>query len=103
MIRDLPEDSSSVLKFYSVNPDGSRKIEKSYILRKGELVEGDLDDPDLVLFLYYKYLSALNNRNLCSIIKEAVNNGELKMESSLSNANLAWKFKGMMKYKDCVG
>ena len=83
LIKDLPKDSDSILKFYNLKSDGS--------------------NPDLIISINSNYLSSLTNKNFCEIIKKAYSNGDVSFETSLSKVSLAWKFKSMMKYKSCLG
>jgi flagellar basal body-associated protein FliL len=102
IVQDLPSDAVLQLKFYNYN-SGSQAWEKSFVMKKGSVVEDDVDEADIVLSLNSKYLNELTNKNFCDVIKEANANGDLGFESSLSTAGLAWKFKSVMKYKDCFG
>ena len=97
------EAVNSILKFYNLKSDGSKVFEKSYILKKGSVKEGDLSNPDLIISINSNYLSSLTNKNFCEIIKKAYSNGDVSFETSLSKVSLAWKFKSMMKYKSCLG
>jgi len=101
MIKTIPDNAVLLLKFYNFN-SGEREWEKSYILRKGKVTEGE-EKADITLTLDSKYLKELTNNNFCSIIKLAKKNGDLGFETSLSTTSMLWKFKGMMKYKDCFG
>ena len=102
MIKDLPSDAVLLLRFYNFN-SGERAWEKSYVLRKSEVKEGFVDKADLTLALHSKYLSQLTTDNFCSIIKSAKQNGDLGAYSELSTAALLWKFKSMLKYRECFG
>ena len=102
VIKDLPEDSSVLLKFYNFD-SGSREWEKSFVLTKGNVEEGSVDIPDLTIYLHSKYLDGWNSRNFCNIMSEANRNGDLGYETSLSSVKFAWKFKSMNKHKSCFG
>jgi hypothetical protein len=102
MIKDLPDEATLNLGFYNFY-SGYREWEKFFILTKGDAVEGDTKEYDLMLAMHSKYLTILNNNNLCSVIKTAQNNGDFYTETDLSTPALLWKFGGMMEYKDCLG
>ena len=107
MIKMLPENSIISLKFYNFNT-GSRVWEKSYILKKGyakELKEGITKDInlDITLSMHSKYLNELTDQNLCSIIRKAKSNNDLGIEMHISYAALLWKYRTVLKYKDCFG
>jgi hypothetical protein len=102
MIRDLPEGTAINLRFFNFN-SGLRQWEKSYILTKGSAKEGLSNSADITLSLHSKYLTQFTTQNFCGVIKQANANGDLGFESSLSKVSLLWKFKSMMKYRDCLG
>lgn len=92
MIGAIPSDASIALKIG----------EKNYILEKGIVKEGNADS-EITITLPEKYLEGLTNKNFCSVIQKANKNRDLGFETSLSKTSLAWKFKGMYKYRDCLG
>jgi len=102
MIKAMPEDQTILLEFYNFN-SGSREVEKTYTLRKGKVTEEKVSNPGIILSLHSKYLKGLTNKNFCKVIQKANKAGDLGFESSFSEASLAWKFRSMMKYKDCLG
>ena len=102
MIQDLPRDTTILLKFYNFNT-GERQWEKSYILKKRSVKEGDTNEYDLFLYIHSKYLQSFRGQGLCGTIQTANNNGDLGVESELSDIKLSWKFKNIMEYKDCFG
>jgi len=102
VVKDLPEDSTVLLRFYNFD-SGTREWEKSFILTKGGVEEGYIDNADLVLFIHSKYLDQWTNRNFCTIMSNANKNGDLGYESSLSSVKLAWKFKSLNSHKSCFG
>lgn len=101
IVKAIPDKSTIILKFYNFN-SGEREIEKSYIITTGKIIEGEAA-ADVTIFLSSKYLSGLTNKNFCDIIQKANNNGDLGIESELSDSALAWKLKSMFKYKSCLG
>lgn len=102
LIRDLPSNTLLVLRFYNYNT-GEMQWEKSYAIKKGEVKEGYTEGADITFTLDSKYLEGLTNKNFCSMIQTAKANGDLGIHASLSEAALVWKFKGMFKYRECLG
>lgn len=101
MVKAVPLGSTILLKFYNFDSE-ERAFEKSYIITTGKIVEGEAE-ADIVLLLHSKYLKGLTNKNFCSVIQKANKNKDLGIETELSSAALAWKFKSMYEYKSCLG
>lgn len=99
-VKDLPENGIIALKFYDFS--GEQRIWRKQILigRNGFLNSGK---PDMVLIMHSRYISELNETNLCDVISSAKGNGEMWVESEYSDAKLFLKYSSMMKYKDCLG
>ena len=102
LIQDLPKDGKVLLRFYNFD-SGFRQWEKSYVLKKGEVTEGYIEDADIIITLYSGYLNSLTNKNFCSVIQTANKNKDLGIDYGVSKVNLLWKFKSMLKYRDCFG
>jgi hypothetical protein len=102
IVNELPADASIVLRFYNFN-SGEREWEKSYIILKGKVKEGYNADADMIVSLHSKYIEPLTNKNFCSIVKGAQKNGDFGYESKLSDARMLWKYKAMIKYRECFG
>ncbi len=102
MILALPDDAKLLLAFYNFNT-GERTWEKFYTITKGNAEQKTSSDYDIRLNLHSKYLTVLNQDNLCSVIQTANNNGDFGSETELSSFSLGWKFKSMLKYRDCLG
>jgi len=102
MIQDLPDDAVLTLSFYSFNT-GEREWERNYILTKGNVEEGTAEEADIKLIMASKYLTILKTNNLCGVIQLSQNKGDFASETELSSFSLAWKFKSMKEYKDCLG
>lgn len=104
MIQELPKDALISLKLYNFNT-GVRQWEKAYLITKGdvkEVNEQDIDQSklDAEIIINSKYpLSA----EFCAAIKQARANNDFGYELKASKVSLLWKYKGMMKYKDCFG
>jgi hypothetical protein len=102
VVRDLPEGAILQLQFYNYN-SGERQDEKSFVIKRASVREGSGENADIVLSLSSKYLNELTSRNFCDVIKKANANRDLGFDSKISSVALAWKFKSVMKYKDCFG
>lgn len=103
-VQALPANSVLLLKFYNFN-SGERAWEKAYILKKGVATETSNfnEKADVTLFIHSKYLQELTNKNFCEVIKKANQNGDLGSDTELSPLALAWKFKSVYRYRDCIG
>jgi hypothetical protein len=91
MVDDLPSGTSINLIIgdtnYKVDGDG--------------VVIGKFEDPDITLTLPGEYLDR-EWTGICSTVKEALGEGDLGIETHLSKTRLAWKYKKMLEYKDCI-
>lgn len=99
LVKAIPSEETASLKFYNFD-SGERTIEKSFLIKQGSLVESD-ETAEVVLLLHSKYLAELTNKNFCETLKKANQNGDLSIETNLSEISLAWKFKSMYEFKDC--
>jgi len=73
-----------------------------YVVEKGSIRSGRASDPDISIALPVEYVRYIPE-GLCSIIERAEHNGELWIEEHSSTASLLWKYKSMLKYRDCLG
>lgn len=101
IVQDLPSDGVLLLKFYNFNT-GERTWEKSYVIKKGSVKEGS-ENADITISLNSKYLDSLTTRNFCNIIQLAKANNDVVFDTSISATSVAWKYKGVVKYKGCFG
>lgn len=101
MVKDLPTSATILLRFYNFN-SGTRQWEKSYILKRGDVQEGNTA-ADMTIIISSKYLSELTSSNLCSVLQKAQKNGDFSTESTMSTLSLMWKYRSMMKYRSCLG
>jgi len=102
MIQALPGNAKIVLSFYKFAGD-ERIWEKSYLLSKGSVKEGNLEDFDINLIMDSKYITVLNANNFCQIIKTAKQNNDFWSTTAISKTSLVWRYRGVLKYKDCFG
>ncbi len=102
IIRALPEDAKISIKPYNFN-SGERRWEKEYKITGDAVQDGKIENPDVSIRIDSKYLTQLKENNLCDVIKQAKQNGELGFDVSISRTRLLWKYKSVLKYKDCFG
>ena len=99
-IGDLPSKGIIGLQFYDF-VEGQRIWQSGFLIGKdGFLSSGT---PDLILIMHTKYISALNEMDLCGVVQTAKANGDMWVESELGDAKLFLKYASMMKYRDCFG
>ena len=79
-------------------------VGKSMLTIKKDLVlEEEAVDADIYIYLEESYLDEMKRRDICEVLSEAFDEGGVYTETSLSKAELSWKYKGMLKYRDCLG
>jgi hypothetical protein len=104
IIQKLPENAKIKLSFYNFNT-GERQWERTYILTKGDAVQGDasLSDVDIALIMHSRNLPLLKGDNFCEVINAAQRNRDFAMETERSTVSLAWQYKSVIGYRDCLG
>ncbi len=100
MVKKIPEKSPISLQFFHFNY-GYRTWQDIFIMADGKLLENA--NPVISLSLSSKYISEFKENNFCEIIQKAKENGDLGFDSEYSEVKLLWKYKGLIKYKDCFG
>ena len=97
-IEDVPEKFPIAIRFFKF--ENKQKIwQDGFLIGNNQLLsEGT---PTIYLSLHSKYISELNNENLCEVIKKANENGDLGFNSEYSKASLLWKYKTMLPHRDC--
>ena len=104
IIQELPKNALISLRLYN-SDTGTRQWEKSYVITKGNVEEVnaqnmDENKLDAEIIINSKYaLSA----EFCTVIKQARANNEFGYELKSSKISLLWKYREMMKYRDCFG
>ncbi len=101
-VRDIPAGGTILLRFYTY-ATGEQTWENSYILRTGRVERSSTADADIVISMHSKYLDTLTNKNLCATIANAQQNNDVSTESRLSSTGLAWKYRSMARYRECLG
>lgn len=92
IIQDLPKDAVVEIRFG----------EDYFSVSRDSINPGRPKNPDLSISLPANYASQLSD-GLCEVTKKANSNGELIIEARAPQAVLLWKYKGMLKHKECLG
>ncbi len=100
VIKELPKDAVISLRLYNFD-SGERQWEESYIITKNSVEVGETSDADIEIIVSSKYIPQLGN--LCSAVQNAKANGDLEYEYNIGKTKLLWKYKSMMKHKNCFG
>lgn len=101
VIKALPSDSKILIKFFHFEGD-TRVIERTYIASEGSLKEGGLENSDLIINIASEYLNKMTTKNVCAVLTQARKNGDLGIELVASETSLAWKYKSIVRYRDCL-
>ena len=104
MIKDMPKKANVRLRLYD-DSRGERKWEETYFITGkivNEVSSDDNEKADVEIYLDSNYISELGLREFCSSIKKAKADGKFGAELKMSKVSFLWKYKGMMKYKDCL-
>ncbi len=92
LVKDLPKDAVISLKVG----------ESSFIVKKGDVQQGVAENPDIEVWFDEKYLEDLGAMGICGSASKAKNENGFRVYSSLSELELLWKFRSLLKYKDCI-
>jgi len=92
IIQDIPKKAEISLIFSDTK--------ESYIITKSSVKKGQAINPDIIITIPSTYIPSLSN--FCNAIKTANTNKDLGYELVASKMSLLWKYKSMMKYKDCL-
>ncbi|MBS3076158.1 hypothetical protein J4481_00250 [Candidatus Pacearchaeota archaeon] len=101
IIQSLPKNTAIDLKFFDF-VNGKRVWLREYSLENGKILEQKMESPEIIISLHSKYLAGLYQEDFCAVLKNANTNGDLGFETDLSTASLLWKFKSIIKYKECI-
>lgn len=101
VVSDLPKSAVISLRLYNFN-SGERQWEKSYIITKGKVIEGNAENPDLDIILSSKYIYEIA-KDMCAGVNLAKKNGDIGFDLKISEAGFLWKYKSMFGYRSCFG
>jgi len=99
-IKDVPKNGKISFNFYHFNGD-CRIWDKIYFLNNGK-IEEKLAEADIEIYMHSDYISKINETNICEVIKEARDKGDLGHVENVGATELVWGYGGMLKYKDCL-
>lgn len=92
-VEDLPKNALVILEIG----------EESYVIRKDSVEPGKIEGADMKIYLPVGYLETIGKEGLCDTVAIAKDNGDLWAEFYLSDFELVWKYKGMLKHEACLG
>jgi len=99
IIQELPKKAILSLRLYNFDT-GERKWVADYTIEKGAVSEGIPENSDAEIIIHSKYAGKLIN-NFCQTIQQAKANGDVAFELKSDKLSLSWKYRSLMKYKDC--
>lgn len=101
LVKSLPKDGSIRLGFFHDVQD-IRKWDKVYSITKGKIQtknqKGDFD-----IWIHTDYVSMFDGTNMCEVITDARNKGELGQDTQLTEKEITWKYLSLIKYRKCFG
>jgi len=101
IVQEFPKDTEVSLKFFTFT-NGERVWQNEYTLKKSSATEGKPSTSDAEIIMHSKYVNRIYSEDFCNILKDANKNGDLAYTSDLNVIKLTWKFKSIVKYKDCL-
>ncbi len=103
LVLDVPSKGRISLRFFHFT-EGCRIYDKSYIISDGQIAEGG-GSADIYVTLASSYVDRIDETNFCDIVKEARANDGLGQwtDEDVGEATLLWRYKGMLKYRECLG
>lgn len=99
-IKDVPKNNPIALKFFKFE-NGQRVWQDEIIVGKDQLLTSG--KPSIYLALHSKYISQMNNNNLCDVIKKAKANGDVGFYSDYNKLSLFVKYTSMLEHRGCFG
>lgn len=101
LISELPKDSVISLRLYNFD-NGYREWEKSYEITRGNIMEGEAQNPDFDIIIHSKYIEDAA-RDICAAVKKADANGDFAADTEMSTLSIMWKYKSILEYRECFG
>lgn len=102
MIQKLPEGAKIQMTFFNRNR-GYWEAEKYYIISKASMTEGQISNPDFKFVMNARWVPQFTTTNFCDIMQQAKVAGESDVEAIGSKVSLAWKYKSVIGYRNCIG
>jgi len=100
-VQDFPKTGSLRMRFYHFT-QGCRIWDKSYYISGGTVIESN-NKADIDVWMHSDYVEMFKTKDLCEVLETSRNNGDFGQWSDLSQTTLLWRYKSMLKYKDCLG
>jgi len=101
IVRDVPPKAKISLKFFHLVED-CKKQDKIYLLRDGKIEERNIES-DIEIRINSDYAEKMVTDDLCKIISEAREKGDLEQSVNVGSTKLMWAYKNMLEYKECLG
>ncbi|MGV8142603.1 MAG: hypothetical protein ACP5NS_03125 [Candidatus Pacearchaeota archaeon] len=93
LIKDLPSDASISLTIGG----------QAYGVSGKEIqVDKVINDADISIELPAGYESRIGQVGLCAAVKEAIENGDITIDTKLSKTQLLMKYYKLIKYRSCI-
>lgn len=75
--------------------------EKNYTIKNKKVVEGNIENPDIIVYFNKDYIPEFNN-GLCETLKKARNDGALSWNTKVSTFKILFKYNSLLEYKSCL-
>ncbi len=92
IFQELPEETNIQINFG----------EEEYSVLEESVESGEISDADVTVNVPEEYIEKVGELGLCSALEEAVKNNEVSVETTLSESELAWKYRDLLKYRECI-
>jgi len=99
-VKDIPENNPISIRFYYFE-NGSRVWQDRFYMAEGKIIEKTSTGMEIIMSS--EYIGDLEEKEICSVVKEAKSNGDLGLETEYSKSKLMWKYRSMMEHRDCFG
>jgi len=101
IVKDFPDGVETSLNFFTFT-NGNRVWQNTYTVKKGQVITDSSGNAEVKVIIHSKYVNRIYGEDFCSVLRDANKNGDLGYETSLNSVSLAWKFKSLLKYKNCL-
>ena len=80
----------------------SLKVDSEYYtVKKSSVVKGKAENPDMEVYIPGNDVSQIGD--FCNTVKNAIDNGDAVFDLKISQVSFLWKYRSVLKYKDCFG
>ena len=77
--------------------------EEEYSVLEDSVESGELSDADVTVDVPEEYIEKVGELGLCGALEEAVESNEVSIETNLDETELLWKYRDLLKYRECFG